>query len=110
MIDADWITDRAAVPAARSPSSTRRGSVAATHGGYTAAAAVDSAASTGANSTGSPATATAASSAIAAIRTTSEAIISQRRSYRSARTPPNGPNSTIGNTRAAVVTAVQVTE
>jgi hypothetical protein len=68
---------------------------------------VDSAASTGANSTGSPAT---ASSAIAAIRTTSEAIISQRRSHRSARTPPNGPNSTIGNTRAAVVTAVQVTE
>lgn len=110
MIDADWIIDRAAVAAGRSASSTSRGTVAAAAGGYTADTAVEIPASTGANSTGRPATTTSASSAITPTRSTSEAIIKRRRSYRSARMPPNGPSSTIGSTRAAVVTAVQGAE
>ena len=95
--------DRAALAPGRSASSTTRGVTAATHGMYGAAAAVAAAAITGASTMGSPAAATAASRSMSPIRARSQTIMMRRRSNRSASTPPSGPSTTIGTTRAAVV-------
>lgn len=104
------IAERAALAPGRTASGTSRGVVAATHGEYGLAATVASPARTGASTIGSPVAATVASPSMAPRRIRSEAIIVRRRSQRSARTPPSGPMTTIGATRAAVVTATQVVE
>ena len=67
------------------------------------AAAVAAAAITGASTIGACMTTNRASSTIRAIRMTSQVIMTRRRSNRSATTPPSGPRTTIGITRAAVV-------
>jgi hypothetical protein len=75
-----WIIERAALAAGRSASSTSRGVVAATAGGYGLEAAVASAAITGARITGRPAAATSASASMSAMRIASDASITLRRS------------------------------
>ena len=83
---------------------------AATDGGWTTPAAVDRAASSAASTTGIEVAATIASAIIATARERSEAMISLRRSQRSASTPPIGPRTTSGATRAAVVAASQAAD
>ena len=100
-------TARAALAPARSAVGTIRGVVAAAAGGYGAAAAVASPARTGARTTGRPASATTASPSMRTARTRSDTTITVWRSNRSAITPPSGPRTTSGTTRAAVVAASQ---
>ena len=69
-----------------------------------------SAARIGARTIGAPAKATRASAPIEAARRTSERIITTRRSWRSASTPPSGPSTTSGTMRAAVVIPTQTVE
>lgn len=82
--------------------------VAAVQAGYGAAAPVARPARIGASTTGRPEKATAESASMKTTRSRSEVTITRRRSKRSASTPPSGPKTTIGATRAAVVTASQV--
>jgi hypothetical protein len=104
------IAARSALARCSSSSATSRAVLAATEGEVTVLAAVASAASTGASTIGSPAAATSARPAMSTMRAPSAHTISPRRSYRSARTPPTGPSTTTGRTRAAVVSATHVAE
>ena len=110
MIPAPVTAARAALAPGRSAPATSRGVVAATDGRYGVAAAVASAAITGARTTGRFAAATSASASIRASLIRSQATITRRRSKRSATMPPNGPSTTIGTIRAAVVTPAHIAD
>ena len=102
--------DRAAFAPGRSASRTSLGVTAETHGRYGVPAAVASAAITGASSTGRCAAATRASPSISTSLARSLAIMTPRRPNRSAITPPTGPRTTIGTTRAAVATPAHIAD
>ena len=104
------IPARQAVARCSSSEGTSRAVVTATDGASTTLAAVAAAAISGASAIGRRVDATAASASISPARITAETISSRRRLQRSASTPPSGPSTTTGNTRAAVVAATQVAE
>ena len=108
---AAWpIPARRACARGSSESATRRAVHAATQGGSTTPIAVAAAAISGARITGRPTAATAASPTISTALAMFDAMISRRRSQRSASTPPIGPRTTTGSTRPAVVSATQVAD
>ncbi len=97
-----------AFAAARSRSPTISGSIATTAGRYAVPAAVEMHATAATRATGPSSWVDAASASISAARTRSETTSTVRRSYVSATTPPSGPKSTYGTSRATVTTATQV--